>query len=165
LALGTLLPWELKVAGDFTIRSSERVSVSSQVEGTLKVVNVDQGSKVKPGDLLAEIENFELKNELGETRGELATKAATLKLLKAGARPEEIERARRQVETKKMELMSASRVEKERALLQETLAKKQAEVRNAQEVYERSNKLLESGLISRNEFERDRTAYEVRIRE
>ncbi len=165
VVLGSLLPWELKVAGDFTIRSSERVSVSSQVEGTLKVVHADQGSRVKPGDLLAEIENFELKNELGETRGELATKAATLKLLKAGARPEEIERAKRQVETKDAEFASISRVEKERALLQETVEKKQAEVRNAHEVYARSKQLLESGLISRNEFERDRTAYEVHLKE
>ncbi len=165
VGLGSLLPWELKVAGDFTIRSSERVSVSSQVEGTLKVVNADEGSKVKPGDLLAEIENFELENELGETRGELATKTATLRLLKAGARPEEIERAKRQVETKEAEFASISRVEKERDLLQETVAKKKAEVRNAQEVYERSKQLLDSGLISRNDFERDRTAYEVHLRE
>ncbi len=165
LVVGSLLPWELKIAGDFTVRSSERMSVTSQIEGTLKGINVDEGTKVNPGDVLADIENFDLKNTYEETKGELATKSAFLKLLKAGSRPEEIERARKQIETKRTELASISRIEKEKALLQETVAKKEAEVQNANEVYSRSKTLLEQGLISRNEFERDRTNSAVRERE
>jgi multidrug resistance efflux pump len=45
--------------------------------------------------------------------------------------------------------------------LRETIAKRIAELTNARLNYERSQSLLNDGLIARNEFDRDRTAYEV----
>ncbi|PYV07402.1 MAG: hypothetical protein DMG07_28975, partial [Acidobacteria bacterium] len=128
---GTFLPWELKISGDFTVKPVERVSVASQVDGTIKVIRVDEGRLVHRGDVLAELENLSLKNDYDETRGELAAKDASLKLLLAGTRPEEITKARKQLETKQTELANASRIEEERASLQETVKKKEAEVKNA----------------------------------
>jgi len=131
----------------------------------LKAIHVDEGSRVKPGEVLAEIENFDLQNTYEDTRGELAERSALLRLLKAGSRPEEIEKARKQIETRRTELTGIASIEKERALLQETVAKKDAEVQNAKEVYNRSKSLAEQGLLSRNDYERDRTSYEVHERE
>jgi len=162
---GTFLPWELKISGDFTVKPVERVSVASQVDGTIKVIRVDEGRLVHRGDVLAELENLSLKNDYDETRGELAAKDASLKLLLAGTRPEEITKARKQLETKQTELANASRIEEERASLQETVKKKEAEVKNAKEVYARNLRLMQQGLIAQNDLEREQTNFEVRSRE
>jgi multidrug resistance efflux pump len=166
LVLGVgFLPWELKVSGDVTIVASNKVSVTPQVMGSLKKIYVDQGSRVQAGQVLAEMENLEIANNYEETKGELASQKASLDLLLAGSRPEEIEKAKRVVETKKAELNSLSRVNEERAVLLEIVAKKEAELENARVTHERSQKLLETGLIARNDADRDRTAYEVQRKE
>lgn len=164
LAAG-FLPWELKISGDFTILASSKVSITPQVMGNLKKIYVDQGSRVSMDQVLAEMENLELANDYQETKGELASQRASLDLLLAGSRPEEIERARRLVETKRAELYSVSRIAEERAVLLETVAKKEAELENARVTHERSQKLLETGLLARNDADRDRTAYEVQKKE
>jgi len=159
------LPWELKIAGDFTILPHAEVSVTPQCDGTLKDIRVTEGDPVNRGAVLAELQNLDLNNNYEETKGELASRRASLDLLRAGTRPEEIERARRTIETKRTELSTALRVDQERAVLQDKVARKQAELANAQKNYERSQSLLAAGLIARNEAERDQTLYEVRQKE
>jgi multidrug resistance efflux pump len=159
------LPWEMKISGDFTITAAKRISITPQVEGNLKKIDVEQGSEVRKGELLAEIENLELSNNYEGTKGELTTQRADLDLLKAGSRPEEIEKARRLVDTKKAELNNVARNQEERAVLLETIQKREAELENARLVNERTQRLLESGLIARNEADRTRTAYEVQQKE
>ncbi len=165
LLLAALLPWELKISGDFTIIPVKKIAVNPEVDGTLKAIYVEEGTRVKPGDILAELQNLDLSNTYEETKGELAAKKADLELLLAGSRPEEIDRSKRQVETKRAELTTTIRVEQERRVLLEAVARKEAELRNAQENYERSQRLLGEGLIARNEVERDRTLFEVRQKE
>lgn len=165
LVVTAFLPWELKVSGDFTIRPNQQVSVNPEINGTLQVINVDEGSRVKAGDELAVIQNLDLQNSYAETKGELASRTAGLELLQAGSRPEEIDRAERQIEIKRAEVANTSRVQQERAVLQEAVARKEAELDNAAKNYERSKRLLEEGLIARNEVERDQTVYAVRLKE
>ncbi len=165
LGVGAFLPWELKISGDFVILAEKRMTVTPQVAGNLKEIYVDQGSRVNTGEILAVMENLELSNEYEETRGELESQRASLDLIVAGARPEEIEKSRRLVATKKAELYNATRIGQERALLRETIAKKEAELENARVNYERTQSLLENGLIARNEADRDRTVYEVQQKE
>ena|GEM_PF-361522 len=163
--VGGALPWELKVGGDFTILPYTEVTVTPQVDGTLRAILVDEGDVVRAGSVLGEIENLELNDSYEGTKGELAARKAALDLLKAGTRPEEIERARRNIETKKAEYDMALRVDQERKVLLDTVAKREAEVLNARKIYERSQSLLAAGLIARNEAERDQTNYEVRLKE
>jgi len=164
LALG-FLPWQLKISGDFTISATQRVSVTPQVVGHLKKIYVEQGGHVRTGQLLADIENLELVEAFEETKGELAAQRASLDLLRAGTRPEEIEKTKRLVETKKAELYNTTRIDPERALLREIIAKREAELTKARLDFERSQSLLKAGLIARNEADRERTAYEVKQQE
>jgi HlyD family secretion protein len=161
LLLAGFLPWELKVVGDFTIRPGATVVTSPQVGGTLSAIFVDEGSRVKQGDVLAELQNLEVSHAYEETRGELASRKAELDLLMAGNRPEEIERARKVVETKKADLANAGRVEEQREMLRSTVAKREAELAHARTTFESSSALLAQGLIPRNDLDRDRTAFEV----
>ncbi len=163
--LAGFLPWEMKVSGDFTMLASRRVSVTPEVLGNLKKIYVEQGSQVRAGDVLAEIENLELSNSYEDVKGELQAQKASLDLLNAGTRPEEIEKARSLIETKNAELASIGKVDQERAVLRDTMAKKEAELANARLNYERAQNLLKAQLIPRNEVDRDRTAYEVQQKE
>jgi putative peptide zinc metalloprotease protein len=163
--LAGFLPWEMKISGDFTMLASKRVSVTPQVLGNLKGIYVEQGSQVRTGDVLAEIENLELSNSYEEVKGELQGQKASLDLLKAGTRPEEIEKAKSLIDTRKTELYNITRVDQERAVLRETIAKKEAELANARSNHERTQSLLKAGLIAKNEADRDQTAYEVQQKE
>jgi multidrug resistance efflux pump len=165
LVAAGFLPWELKVTGDFTILPNAQAPINPQVAGTLKAIYVDEGSLVKKGGVLAEIQNLELSNAYEETRGELASSRAALNLLLAGSMPEEIERARSTIETRKTDLDNASRVEQERKMLQDTVSKKEAELQNARAIYERSKSLFTQGLLAQNDFERDQTAFDVKQKE
>ena len=164
LAAG-FIPWELKVTAEFTILPGRTVAINPDVEGSLKSIAVDEGSQVKKGDVLAEIQNLELSKVYEETRGQIASSTASLNLLKAGSRPEEIERARRVIETKSTDLDNAGKVEQERKVLLDTVAKKQAALKNAESNYERSKTLTAQGLMPRNEMERDQTTFEVAQKE
>ena len=123
------------------------------------------GAPHADGEILATLENLDLSSTYEETRGELQIQRAALSLLRAGSRPEEIERARRQIETKKMDHDSAVRVEQGRKKLLETIAKKQAEFQNATLTHERSVELLKKGLVARKEADREKTAFRVQQRE
>jgi multidrug resistance efflux pump len=162
---GGFLPWELKISGDFSVTALNRISASPQVVGNLKKIYVEQGDRVRRGDVLAEIENLDLSNSRHETAGELASQRAALDLLIAGSRPEEIDKARKAIDTKKAELFNSTRIDKSRALLLETVAKKTASLENAKLNYERTQNLLENGVVARNEADRDRTAYQVQQKE
>lgn len=163
--LAGFLPWELKISGDFTILASRKISVSPQVPGHLKGIHAEQGKPVRAGDVLAVMENLELSNEFEDIRGELEAQKASLDLLKAGARPEEIDRVKKLIATKKAELDSIARDEQQRAMLREAVEKKKAELANAEVNFERTQSLLSSGLIARNEADRSRTVYEVQKKE
>ena len=165
VAIAGFLPWELKVSGDFTMLASNRVSVTPEVAGNLKKICVEQGTQVHAGDVLAEVENLELSNSYEDVKGELATQRASLDLLKAGTRPEEIERAKKAIETKNAELYNLGRIDQERAVLRDTIAKKEAGLANAKSTNERTQSLFKSGLVARTDVERDQTAYEVQQKE
>jgi multidrug resistance efflux pump len=139
--------------------------VTPQVAGNLKKIYVDQGSRVRAGDVLAEIENLELTNSYEDVKGALAAQKASLDLLKAGSSPEEIENARRLVETRRAELVNIGRVDQERSVFRDTIAKKEAELENARVNYERTQSLLKQGLIAQNEADRDKTTFEVQQKE
>lgn len=165
ILLAGFLPWELKISGDFTMLASNRVSVTPQVMGNLKKINVEQGTRVRVGDVLAEIENLELTSNYEDVKGELASQKASLDLLMAGSRPEDIEKAKRLIETKRAELTNIGRVDQERSVLRDTIAKKEDELAFAQMNYERTQSLWNQGLIARSEADRDKTAYEVQRKE
>jgi putative peptide zinc metalloprotease protein len=154
-------PWELKVTGDFTILASKKILVSPEVDGTLKAIYASEGQRVRANDVLAEMQNLELANTYEQTRGELETKKAELDLLKAGSRPEEIDRAMKLLETKKADMSTTLHVDQERRVLMDTVARKEAEVANAIKTAERSQKLFSDGLIPRADMEKDETALEV----
>jgi putative peptide zinc metalloprotease protein len=85
---------ELKVSGEFRILPIHNADVRADVEGIVEEIYHDEGDLLQPGDLIARLSDRDYRAELDKVKAEIAEKEAQLRLLKAGARAEEIELAR-----------------------------------------------------------------------
>src|SRR6516164_8848183 len=68
---------------------SEEVRVSSELSGRLKSVNVEEGDRVRRGQLLAELENADYRARVASAEAELAEREAELRRTLNGSRAEE----------------------------------------------------------------------------
>lgn len=109
--------------------ASEEILLSFKVPGRIRAIFVEEGERVRQGQVLAELENAEQWARLEAERAFLAKAEAQLALLQAGARAEEKEQAR-------------AAVEEARAI-----------AAHADAAYQRAQRLHERGILSREELE------------
>jgi HlyD family secretion protein len=83
------------------------VRVAAQVGGTLLEVPVDEGARVERGALLARIDPTDLELARQRAAAERAAADAQVRLLEAGARPEELRQAQAQLEAAQAETTAA----------------------------------------------------------
>ncbi len=116
-----------KIDGSGTIECTQ-VLVSPQVAGRILELPVQEGDTLKKGDLVARLDpkDFELKRD--EARAGLAQARAQLDLIKAGAREEDIQRAREQVREAKA---AAKMAEDDRVRITQLFEKKSATEKQA----------------------------------
>lgn len=93
-----LLPYPYETGGPLTLLPVARTEVHAEVEGRIGAVFVKEGEHVAPGQQLAALERWEYETQRDATRQQLAAREADLRLVRAGVRPEEIERLRLDVE-------------------------------------------------------------------
>ena len=74
------------------------VHVAAEVGGRLVDLRVAEGDRVAPGDLIALLDTRDIELQIGRVGAERAAADAQLRLLLAGARPEDIRRAEAQVD-------------------------------------------------------------------
>jgi putative peptide zinc metalloprotease protein len=116
---------DLKVSGEFTVLPAQKAEVRSEIEGIIAEILVDESDRVERGSPVARLSELDLAAELRKVRAEIEEKQATLKMLKIGSRPEQIELARATVK-KDEEVLQFSRsyLEMEGALYKEKLSSK-----------------------------------------
>jgi len=68
---------------------SEEVRVSSELSGRLKSVSVEEGDRVKRGQILAELENADYRARVESAEAELVQREAELRRTVNGSRTEE----------------------------------------------------------------------------
>ncbi|HSL23594.1 MAG TPA: HlyD family efflux transporter periplasmic adaptor subunit [Vicinamibacterales bacterium] len=90
-------------SGDGAVRATgyveaTEVRVSAEVGGRVLEVAVDEGARVQQGSLLARLDTTDLELALRRARAERDAADAQLRLLQAGARPEELRQAQAQVD-------------------------------------------------------------------
>ena len=124
----------IRVSGNIEVTD---VDVSFKIPGRLLQRSVDEGMSVSAGQPVARLDSADLEREAGMKEAELQAAAAVLQELVAGSRPQEIARARAAV------------------------AAVQAEAERFSGDFERAKALHARDVISRQEFERTRAAYEV----
>lgn len=131
----SLMDW---IAGPGRIEPvSEDIQLGSQLSGKLKSVNVEEGDRVRKGQVLAVVENDDYRAELASATAEVQEKEATLRKVTNGARTQE-----------RAEALAA---------VHET----QAVMANAQAELARRQELYQDGVTSREEFEHYTREYNV----
>src|SRR5262245_44927511 len=121
--------WELKIPAEFKILARNEMVVRSETEGMIVDMLVREGSSVAKGDVLARLRDFDKQQRISELMGDLEAKRSELALLRAGARPEELDRKVKLVETKRVELANARRNQERRNQLAQSLEGKRSELK------------------------------------
>lgn len=93
---------------------------------------VKEGDRVRPGELLAELDTRRLKAALARAEAQVAAQKQTLARLVDGTRPEDIRKARADVDLAKAELENARRTSARRQALAAKKAGSQQESEDAQ---------------------------------
>ena len=71
LALWLLIPWSLRVEGDLLLEPRQLATVSAETTGKIERVLVSEGQHVERGDLLAKLEDQDLRTQLAVTMAEI----------------------------------------------------------------------------------------------
>jgi HlyD family secretion protein len=133
----------LKVTAAGSIRPTTPVNISPKQPGRVTALFVDQGDRVRAGQVLARMDDSNLRGTLMKAQGILAAAEANLHKLRAGNRPQEIETARRNLQAAEAD---------------------QIAIRSA---YLSNRQLYGSGAIARVSFDASRSAFltgEARVR-
>lgn len=142
-----------------------QVDVSAKIAGRILSLRVREGDRVTEGQLLARLDDAELRAEVERAEAALKTALAQLRDLLAGARREEIEEARATVaraEAQLRDLLAGSRREE---IEQAREAVRSAEATRAwtERDFKRAQELFQKELIAAQEVDKARQAYEVAV--
>jgi len=139
------------------------IVVSSLIEGKVDRLNVVEGSVIREGDIIAVLYKKDLQDALHKAEAELAAAKARLNKMESGFRYEEIEKARAsvaQAESKLAKLLAGFRVEEvDRAKAELSEALVNEEIKKI--IWERSEALIKKGVISKEEFDKDKAEYDA----
>jgi HlyD family secretion protein len=122
---------QLVLEGNIDVR---QVNLAFKVDGRIATLAVDEGDEVAPGQILATLDERYFKDDLQLARARRDNAAATLAKLEHGSRPEEISEARAQA------------------------AQQQATLARARLDFERSERLVDKGAVSRETFDQAKSA-------
>ncbi|MDA8127936.1 MAG: efflux RND transporter periplasmic adaptor subunit [Betaproteobacteria bacterium] len=141
VALWKFVPWDRqpddgRVFASGTVDATE-IAVAFRVPGVLVKRPIKEGSRVKPGELLAALDDRDATAALGQKMAAERAAQARLKDLERGYRPQEIAEARAQVEQARVNLG------------------------NLEDEAGRSEALFRGGAVSRQRRDKDNTAATV----
>lgn len=116
-----------------------RIEVASKVVGRVKWMGVEKGDSVKGGQEIVRLEDDEYQARLLESVGALESARARLTELRAGSRPEEIERA------------------------ESDLAEAKAQSQQAKVDFERAKQLRDDGVVAEADFDEARFRFDALV--
>jgi multidrug efflux system membrane fusion protein len=119
------------------VHAFQRAELAFKVQGTLIKLPVKEGQDVKKGALLARLDPRDYKTNLAKVKSAIAQARAQLKAMKAGARPEDVR------------------------VLQAEISAAKARFQEAKQQYERYQNLWKKRVISKAEYDRQESAYNV----
>jgi HlyD family secretion protein len=120
--------------GNIDIRE---VRLGFRVGGRVLEVLKEEGDQVTAGETLARLDAEPYQNAVNQARAQVGQLMSRLEELRNGNRPEEIERARR------------------------NLAETEAALKNARLIYERQERLVADGAVARQDFDTARASFQA----
>ena len=152
----------IRVSGNIEVTDAE---VSFKIPGRVEARLVDEGETVKAGQTVARLDSVELTQEVAVRRAEVQAIQAALAELEAGSRPEEIAQAEASAEQAKArldEMLAGSRPE-ELSAAEAVLRRTKAETERARLDAERYEGLYKKEIVSAQQYDLARTAYETTL--
>jgi multidrug resistance efflux pump len=134
---------------------AHEIRVGSRVGGRISAVKAVEGQAVKAGDVLVELEPYDLQARLAEAQGLLAQRQAALDRVKAGARAEEVAQAdahRNQLRAQLEKLKTGPRPQ-EVAEAEALAAQAQSRLQLAQQNFDRVSKAYATKTVSQDEMD------------
>lgn len=119
------------------VEAARQAELAFQVPGLLVKLHAREGQKVAKGELIGQLRQDEFQARLKSLEGQLGEARAGLRRLKAGERPEQQARLESQVRAAEAKLI------------------------NAHADFDRDSRLVQSGAVSRQDFDRSEALYRV----
>jgi HlyD family secretion protein len=151
------------ITANGTVQAERSINLSPKTSGVIKSLQVEEGDRVRQGQVIALMDDSNLQGDVTQMRGQLAQQSANLQRLIAGNRPEDIAKAEAQLaeaEANLQELRSGSRPQ-EIAQASARLEQAQATLRQRQTDVQRNQQLYDTGAISRQSLEQEMTDRDV----
>ncbi len=155
------------------VRALLQSEVGSETGGVVEEVLVREGDTVRAGQVVARLQRDELLQQLNAARAAVETAARELQQVSRGSLPEEITRARAELEqaeqvgrarleaaVQRLRQLEAGGRAEEVARAQAAVSDAQARRRQAEADLRRVQQLFEAGALSRAEVEKAQTALE-----
>jgi len=157
--------WELKIKSDFKVIARDERTVRPETGGVIVEVLVQEGTRVAKGDVIARLRDYDKQQKISELSGDLERRNSDLALLRSGTRPEEIDRQRRLIESKRVAVSNARRNAEQRGQAEQNLARKQAQLKQDQQTLQRDEQLFREQLIPKIQLEKSQTAVTISERD
>lgn len=134
---------------------ADEIRVGSRVGGRVKSVHVDEGHTVKQGDILLELEPYDLLQREQEAEQSLAALDADYRRLSAGFRPEEIAQAKARYDQRKAryDLLHDGPRSQEIEAARGRLRMAEAQLKFARQKYQRSLDLLQKNAATQADLD------------
>ncbi len=131
-------PYPLLSAGGYVI-ARHQVEVGAKITGRVIALEVEEGDVVRAGQVIARLDDEEIRAQVREAEATLAAARARLAELEAGSRPQEINRAH-------AEMLRA-----------------EADLKNAEANLRRLERPAEVGVVDRQQLDDARARYEMAV--
>jgi HlyD family secretion protein len=135
---------------------ADEIRLGSRVGGRVAKVHVEEGQRVEAGQVLVELEPYDLLQQLQEAEATLAAREAELQRLEAGLRPEEVAQAEARYHQLQAQLdkLTAGPRKQEIDAARARLAVAESEQRLAEANYKRIQRLAGSNAVTQEELDR-----------
>jgi multidrug efflux pump subunit AcrA (membrane-fusion protein) len=125
-------PISLKVTADALLYPLQQAAIVPKISGPVKKFYVDRGSRVRAGQLLAELENRDLASAAAESHAAFEQAEANYQTVARGTAPEELQKTELDVRTTKDAMEAQQKLFENRQALYREGAISQKDVNDAQ---------------------------------
>jgi HlyD family secretion protein len=141
----------MTITANGTIKASRSINLSPKSAGIIQSLLVKEGDRVRQGQVLAVMDDSNLRGQLTQMRGQLMQQEANLQRLQSGSRPEDIAKVQAQLaeaEANLRQLQTGNRPQ-EIAQASAQLQQAQATLKLRETDVQRHQQLYDQGAIAR----------------
>jgi HlyD family secretion protein len=147
-------PFNLRISSTGTITPVQSVNLSPKTAGVLKQLLVQQGDRVEQGQIIAYMDQADLKGQLLQAQAGVSQAQANLEKLRNGSRPEEIAQSRARLNQSQQQLLALQNGNRSQdiAQAQAQVVSARARINLANSKLQQYDQLKNAGAVSLERF-------------